>query len=61
MCVCFALKHASKTALMKGLNHIVLSVLVCLTDTMPKHNGPKQIYFKNYTFCPEDISFHIVM
>ncbi len=47
------------TDLMKALSHIVFSALVRLTDTVPKHNGPKNIYFKNYTFCTEDLSFHI--
>ncbi len=36
--VCFALKRAAKTDLMKALSHIVLSVR--LRD-VPKHNGPK--------------------
>ncbi len=48
--------------------------LVCLTDTLPKHNGPNttlktfyvkirslNIFEKNYTFCPEDLSFHTVI
>ncbi len=34
---------------MKGLSHIVLSVLVRLTDTVLKHNGPKH-NFKDLLF-----------
>ncbi len=37
----FALKRAAKTDLMKGISHIELSNLVYLTDSVPKHNGPK--------------------
>ncbi len=32
----------AKTDLMNELSYIVLSVLVHLTDTVPKHNGQKQ-------------------
>ncbi len=51
----------SKNRLDEEIKHIVLLVLVSLTDTVPKHNGPEQIYFKNVYFSPEDLSFHIIM
>ncbi len=69
-CVHFALKHAAETYLMKGLSHSMLSVLVNLTDTESKHNGPRHNFkdllcfkyiLKTTLFFPEDLSFHIVM
>ncbi len=32
----------------KKLSHIVLLVLVCLTETVPKHNGPKHNFKEMY-------------
>ncbi len=45
----FALKCAAQTDLLKGLSYIVLSVLVRLADTVPKHNGPNH-NFKTFYF-----------
>ncbi len=45
-CVRFTLKHTAQTDLMMGLSRIVLSFFVQLTDTVPKHIGPKH-YFKD--------------
>ncbi len=56
----FALKHATQTHLMKRLSHIVLSVWVRLTDTVPKHESPKQIYFKNFLPIRPIVSYHHV-
>ncbi len=56
-CVCFAIKHAGNKGLMNGLSHIVLSVLVRLTDIVPKNNGPNQIYFKNFYFAQKTYRF----